>query len=462
MLATRPICWCCSPLGRRKLVIMISLSYIVLAALLAIAAAAGWLVATLLAERRQFEREREAIELRARLTGETERQAERERLIEQAERRLAGVFGDLANQSLTANSQTFLTLAEQNLARQREQSKAELAEREKAVADLVAPIRSALEKTEKQIGEIEKERNTAFGRIQAELHAMAGNQQLLSTETRNLVNALRRPEVRGQWGELTLRRVAELAGMVEHCDFVEQATITAGDSLVRPDMIVRLPERGELVVDVKTPLDAYLEAMEATTDQARRIALERHARNVADRVRELSSKAYWSQFPRSPEFVILFIPGDQFLSAALSENPALLEEALRNKVILTTPSSLVALLRAIAYGWRQRSLEENAEEVQRLGQELYERLMPFMSHLSKLGRSLDATVRLFNDSVGSLERKVLPGVRRLGELGMRSKQAPTEPEPIESTPRPLLAETTAEPGSAPAEEPAGDDASRPH
>ena len=193
-------------------------------------------------------------------------------------------------------------------------------------------------------------------------------------------------------------------------------------------MIVRLPDRGELIVDVKTPLDAYIEAMEAATDQDRKAALQRHARNVADRIRELSAKAYWSQFPTSPEFVILFIPGDQFLSAALNENPGLLEEALRNKVVLATPSSLVALLKAIAYGWRQLSLAENAEEIRRLGQDLYERLTPFTGHLARLGRQLEASVKAFNEAVGSLERKVLPGARRLTELGIRGRQELESPE----------------------------------
>jgi DNA recombination protein RmuC len=291
--------------------------------------------------------------------------------------------------------------------------------------------------------------------------AMTADQQALQTETRNLVNALRRPQVRGQWGELTLRRVAELAGMVEHCDFLEQETRAAGDSTIRPDMIVRLPDRGELIVDVKTPLDAYIEAMEAATDQDRKAALQRHARNVGDRIRELSAKTYWSQFATSPEFVILFIPGDQFLSAALNENPGLLEEALRNKVVLATPSSLVALLKAIAYGWRQLSLAENAEEIRKLGQDLYDRLTPFTGHLARLGRQLEASVKAFNEVVGSLERKVLPGARRLTELGIRGRQELESPEQIELTPRTALPDP-ATPAASEPPAPDGDDLSRPH
>ena len=219
-----------------------------------------------------------------------------------------------------------------------------------------------------------KSRRETHGSISAQLEAMAASQQALSAETRNLVSALRRPEVRGQWGEITLRRLVELAGMVEHCDFVTQSHQPTETGAVRPDMIIHLPEARDLVVDVKTPLDAYLEATEAPTDAERRTALERHATIVAGRIRELASKAYWSQFERSPEFVILFIPGDQFLSAALAERPALLDDALRQNIILATPTSLVALLKAVAYGWQQTALAHNAAEIRTSALQLYERL----------------------------------------------------------------------------------------
>ncbi len=223
------------------------------------------------------------------------------------------------------------------------------------------------------------------------------------------------------------------------------------DGAIRPDMIVRLPDRGELIVDVKTPLDAYIEAMEAQTDEARNAALTRHARNVAERVRELSSKSYWSQFEQSPEFVILFIPGDQFLSAALAENPALLDDALRQKVVLATPTSLVALLKAVAYGWQQLALTENAEEIRGLAEELYDRLATFSGHLGKLGRQLDSSVNAFNQAVGSMERMVLPGARKFVELGIREKKALETPSQIERAPR-MLPEN-AEPDTDEAPEP---------
>lgn len=397
--------------------------------------ALGGLIAVIINRQRQSQFDTELVRLQAKLDLTQATADERAAALRQAEERLTGVFGQLAGDSLTRNSEQFLRLAQEHLARHQERARTELLDREKAVADLIAPIREALDKTARQIETIEKDRHSAFGSIRTQLAAMSADQQQLQSETRNLVNALRRPQVRGRWGELTLRRVAELAGMVEHCDFEEQATLGSGEGAIRPDMIVRLPDRGELIVDVKTPLDAYIEAMEAATEQDRRHALQRHARNVTERVRELSGKAYWAQFPTSPEFVILFIPGDQFLSAALDENPNLLEEALRNKVVLATPSSLVALLKAIAYGWRQLSLAQNAEEIRRLGQDLYERLTPFTGHLARLGRQLESSVKAFNEAVGSLERKVLPGARRLTDLGIRGRQELEAPAEIESLPR---------------------------
>lgn len=435
-----------------------TISGIALAAVTIVAALAGFALGAWRWRRRQSEMQTEILRLTAQLSTEAALASERAAALTQAEERLAATFSRLAGESLASNSDNFLRLAKENLTLHQERAKTELTEREKAVAALVAPIREALDKTAQQIAEIEKDRHTAFGGIRAQLAAMNADQQTLQLETRNLVNALRRPQVRGRWGELTLRRVAELAGMVEHCDFIEQETVSGADSSIRPDMIVRLPDRGELVVDVKTPLDAYLEAMEATTEQDRKTALQRHARNVADRVRELSAKAYWSQFPASPEFVILFIPGDHFLSAALSENPDLMEEALRNKVVLTTPANLVALLRTIAYGWRQLSLERNAEDIRRLGQELFERLTPFTAHLAKLGRQIEGSVKTFNEAVGSLERKVLPGARKLVELGIRGRQALESPEQIESAPRDVLAIPPDSPAAGPDEESAGGDA----
>jgi len=350
---------------------------------------------------------------------------ERERALELATERLSGVFGQLASQQFQSHSETFLKLARESLSVQNERAKGDLAAREQAIDNLVKPIREALVRAERQMQELDKARRETHGSISAQLEALATSQQALSAETRNLVNALRRPEVRGQWGEITLRRLVELAGMVEHCDFVSQSHQPTETGAIRPDMVIRLPEGRELVVDVKTPLDAYLEATEAPGDAERRAALERHATIVAGRVRELASKSYWSQFERSPEFVILFIPGDQFLSAALAQKPDLLDEALRQNIILATPTSLVALLKAVAYGWQQTALTENAAEIRGLAVELYDRLTKFVGHLGSVGKSLSDSVRAYNATVGSLERRVLPSARRFTDLGVQ----PREPMP---------------------------------
>ncbi|MGB5346270.1 MAG: DNA recombination protein RmuC, partial [Woeseia sp.] len=295
----------------------------------------------------------------------------------------------------------------------------------------------ALQQSQQQIGELEKARSEAYGSIRQQLETMQLSQSSLAQETQNLVKALRRPEVRGRWGEITLRRLVELAGMVEHCDFQEQVHNTADGSIIRPDMIVSMPDHRQLIVDVKTPLDAYLTAVEAKDDKERQLHLTRHARNVREHIRKLASKSYWDQFSKSPEFVILFIPGDQFLSAALNEDPDLIEFALSQQIILATPTSFVALLKAVAYGWRQLALAENAEEIRRLAEDLYGRLGTFVSHLNKVGKTLASSVEHYNRAVGSLERKVLPGARKFVELGIRPKKELESADPLESLPRSL-------------------------
>ena len=365
-------------------------------------------------------------------------QDEREAAFELANAKLTQTFADLSNRSLKANSDTFLLLAEQNLGKQQEKAKRELSEREKAVEALVKPIADALKSSQKQIADLEKSRSEAYGGIKNQLEAMQLSQKSLTQETQNLVNALRRPEVRGRWGEITLRRLVELAGMVEHCDFVEQVHTEGNGQIIRPDMVVRMPDRRELIVDVKTPLDAYLSAVEAQDDNERQLGLKRHAKNVRAHIRMLSSKAYWNQFEESPEFVILFIPGDQFLSAALNEEPDLIEYALSKQIILATPTSFVALLKAVAYGWRQLALADNAQEIRVLAEDLYGRLATFVSHMNKVGRQLAGSVENYNKAVGSLERSVLPGARKFVELGVSSKKDIEKLELLESTPRAMI------------------------
>ena len=402
----------------------------------------GALIVWLINKRRIRELAQSAELLETKIKAQDALQHERDAAFEQANNRLTLAFTDLANKSLKANSENFLRMAEQNLGTQHEKAKRELSERELAVENLVKPIKESLERSSKQISELEKSRSEAYGSIKAQLEAMQESQQTLRQETHNLVKALRRPEVRGRWGEITLRRLVELAGMVEHCDFQEQVHTTGDDKIIRPDMIVSMPGKRTLVVDVKTPLDAYLEAIEATDDSQRKKSLERHARNVGEHIRKLAGKSYWDQFAQSPEFVILFIPGDQFLSAALNEDPNLIETALAQQIILATPTSFVALLKAVAYGWRQLALAENAEEIRRLAEDLYGRLTAFVGHMNKLGRQLHSSVEHYNRAVGSLERKVLPGARKFVELGIRPKKSLEQLEPLESLPR-----TIVEPGA---------------
>lgn len=351
----------------------------------------------------------------------SQEQIERERTLaqEQAIERIRASFDALAGASLRSNSEVFLKLAREHLGQHQQAAASSLVEREKAIESLLQPIREALAKTERQIGSIEKERAESFGALKASLEAVTLGQQALQKETRTLVNSLRRPEVRGRWGELTLKRLVELAGMTEHCDFTEQLHVRGEDGNLRPDMVIHMPDNRDLVVDVKTSLDAYLEAIEAATDEVRDAALRRHAQAISERVRQLGAKSYWAQFERSPDFVILFIPGDQFLSAALAESPSLLEDAIRQDVIIATPTSFVALLKAVAYGWRQTALAENAEVIRTLAEDLYRRLGVFAGHLNRLGRNLGNSVEAFNSAVGSLERQVLPGARKFTELGVR-------------------------------------------
>jgi len=352
-------------------------------------------------------------------------------LFEQTTATLKDSFSTLAGNALKDNAAQFLQLANENMQQHRIRADDALTQREQAIENLVKPIREALGKTEVEMRRMENERKQAQGSLTAHLKTLAESQRLLQNETRNLVQALRRPEVRGQWGELTLKRLAELAGMVEHCDFVEQETLQGDQGTQRPDMVIRLPDKREVVVDAKTPLDAYLSAIEATDDNARRGHLTRHARNLRARVRELSGKAYWQQLRYSPEFVVLFIPGDQFLSAALEIDHGLLEDALAQHVILATPTSFIALLRAIAYGWRQEALAENADLIREIGQELFARLSTFAEHLAKLGRNLDNSVDAYNKAVASYDSRVVPGARKFTELGIAAKKELPGVEQIE-------------------------------
>jgi DNA recombination protein RmuC len=405
---------------------------LIYAILIFVSALFGALFMQLWLQRRINSLRQQNIELSTTLEIERRNADEKLEALKQAREQLGDTFSALSSQALKHNTEEFLKLAQQNLAQFQKQAKGDLEQKEKAIEQLVKPVRDALEKTERQIQNIEKERKEAYGALHKHIETMAFTQEALRDQTQNLVQALRRPEVRGQWGELTLKRLAELAGMVEHCDFYQQENIKTDEGRQRPDMIVRMPDGREIVVDVKTPLDAYLNAIESKDDEQRNQAMQRHARNVRNRVNELAGKAYWNQFSQSPEFVVLFIPGDQFLGAALDVDHNLMEDALAKHVILATPTSFVALLRAVAYGWRQEQLAKNAEHIKKVGEELYQRLATFTAHLQKMGRSLDTTIKHYNSAVGSFDSRILPSAQKFREMGISSTKEVTAQEQIET------------------------------
>jgi DNA recombination protein RmuC len=363
----------------------------------------------------------------------------------QADARVRAMFDSIAAESLRANGEVFLRMAREALGREHVTGASALKEREMAISQLVEPLRVALERTEAQVQSLERERREAFVSLRVQIDTLAGGHAQLQRETRALVTALRRPEVRGRWGEITLRRVVELAGLSAHCDFTEQQHIAGAEGALRPDLVVHMPDGRDLVVDVKTPLDAYLEALEAPSDELRQLQMKRHAQQLEGHVRQLASKAYWAQFQTSPEFAVLFLPGDQFLSAALAERPELMDNALKQAVIIATPSTLIALLKSVAYGWRQAAVAQNAAAIRDLGQELYRRLGNFTAHLGRVGQKLDSAVESYNQAVGSLERQVLPQARRFTDLGVTADISLPTLEPITQLARPSSAAANGEP-----------------
>jgi DNA recombination protein RmuC len=404
-----------------------------IAAIAALAAAIiGFLVGTLRAGKHAAEIGGKLAAANERLSSENELHARTAALLAQSEAQVRAAVESASRLALDANSETFLKLAREVFGRDQAAAGAELEKREKAIAQLVDPIHKALAKQEEQAQAMERERRESVGKLSGQIESLVNVQALLQRETRNLSTALRRPEVRGRWGEITLRRVVELAGLSEHCDFDEQVNVATSDrSIVRPDLVVRMPDSRSIVVDAKTPLDAYMDAVEAPDDETRRTSLARHAMQVEQRVRELGQKSYWEQFEQSPEFAVLFLPGDQFLAAALAERPDLLDAALKQRIVITTPSTLMALLKVIAYGWRQNAVTENAKEIRKTGEDVYRSLTTFVRHLQKVGDSLGKAVESYNASIGSLERNVMPKARRFPELGVTS-DAPLPPiDPIE-------------------------------
>ncbi len=390
--------------------------------------------------------------LETRLDAQQKSNAEKQALLETAEIRLSQTFKSLSHDALRSSQEQFLNLARTALRAQQEEAKGDIEKRRQAVEGMVKPVADSLEKVQSRIGDLEKAREGAYAALHEQVRHMVESQRGLQQETGQLVKALRQPIGRGQWGEMQLRRVVEMAGMVEYCDFVTQtsSTDTEGRRL-RPDLIVKLPAGQQVIVDSKAPMDAYLDALEAKDDPTRDAALLRHARQVGDHIRQLSSKAYQNQFATSPEFVVLFLPSESIFSAALTQDPALIEKGVDQGVILATPTTLIALLRAVAFGWRQEALAENAHQISEVGRELYSRVATLTDHFAKMGRSLDSTVKNYNRTLGSLESRVLPGAKKLEELGASQESihlaesntidhVPREPRALSSPGDPQIAE----------------------
>jgi DNA recombination protein RmuC len=393
--------------------------------------------------------------LQAELAHERERAEERLAAGDEARAALENAFKALSADALRTNNESFLQLARTQLEQLQLQAKSDLDLRGQAVEQLVAPIRESLAKVDGKIQALEQARTEAYGSLMAQVRALAEGQRDLRAETSNLVSALRSPNVRGQWGQMQLRRVVEAAGMIAYCDFAEQATLAADGRLSRPDLIVNLAGGKQVVVDAKVPLQAYLEALEARDDDSRRERLVAHARQLREHVLALSSKSYWSQLDSTPEFVVLFIPGETFYGAALEHDPALIEDAAKRQIILATPTTLIAVLWAIAHGWREERLAENARAISTLGRELYVRLGTLAGHFSKLKRSIDGVVRSYNDAAGSLESRVLVSARKLKDLGATATGEIEVLPAVEQAPRSLSAPELLPPGE-PLELPAAD------
>jgi DNA recombination protein RmuC len=392
-----------------------------------------------LARLQQAHTELVAGKARAESALEAERKASNEKieLVTRASEDLRNAFKAMASDALKSNNLSFLVLARESLERFQSEARGDLENRQKAVADMVAPVRDSLNKVDAQIQQLEVERGKAYSALHTQVQSLIITQKELQSETGNLVRALRTPNVRGRWGEIQLRRVVEIAGMLSYCDFAEQETVISESGRLRPDLVVKLPGGKHVVVDAKTPLQAFLDAFETTDEETRRACLANHARQVREHMNTLSGKKYWEQFEATPEFVVMFLPGETFFSAALEQDPGLIEHGVLNRVIPASPTTLIALLKAINYGWNQEKLARNAQQISALGKELHDRLRLLAGHITSVGTGLDRAVESYNKAVGSLESRVLVSARKFAELGASVADDIPELAPIETTARAL-------------------------